>query len=125
MTTTLLRDKDWEQLRDKDWEHLDGHLCKVSSFTPWASVMDGKVISSNKAMPYATIEIDEVSLNKLPEPISGYITHSMDFTHLWHVFEVRGVQDDEVIAVIWTKQNYKSRVIRWFSAFYQSCGSGF
>jgi hypothetical protein len=55
MTTTLLR--------DKDWEHLDGHLCKVSSFTPWASIMDGKVISSNKTMPYAAIEIDEVNLS--------------------------------------------------------------
>jgi hypothetical protein len=109
MTTTLVR--------DKDWKHLDGDLCKVSSFTPWASVMDGKVISSNKTLPYAVIEIDEVNFHKLPEPLVGYISHSMDFTHLWHVFEDRGVQEDEVVAVTWTKQHYKSIVYKLLSVF--------
>jgi hypothetical protein len=110
MTTVLLR--------DKDWEHLDGQLCKVSYFDPMASVRpEGKVISSSKAIGYAAIQIDEIDLHKLPEPLIGNIVHSADFKHLWHIFEVRGVQHDEVVAVTWTNENYKSKVYKLVSAF--------
>jgi hypothetical protein len=102
--------------RDKEWEPFAGHLCRVSSFHPWASVVDGKVTARTKVMPYAVIEIDEINSQKLPEPVTGYITHSMDFAHLWQVFEVRGVQEDEVVAIFWTKQNYRSKIHKLFSS---------
>jgi hypothetical protein len=101
---------------DKHWEPFDGGVCRISSFSAWASVKDGKVISSNKKMPYGTFDIHEIEFQKLVEPITAYIRHSMDFAHLWQAFEVRGVADDEVAAVVWTKKHYKS-FSKWFPAF--------
>jgi hypothetical protein len=78
---------------DKPWEPFDGKFCRISSFSAWASVKDGKVIASNKAMPYDTFDILGIGSEELPEPLTAYIRHSMDFDHLWQVFEVRGVAE--------------------------------
>jgi hypothetical protein len=62
-------------------------------------------------LPYAAIEIESTAL---AEPTTGFITNKADFQHLWHVFNVRGVSDDEDVLVIWNKSNLR-RGTRWFS----------
>ncbi len=91
---------------DKHWEPFDGSFCRISSFSNWASVKDGKVISSNKTLPYGTFDIDEINHQKLPESITAYKRHSTDFAHLWQVFQVRGIADNEVVGIFWTKKEY-------------------
>jgi hypothetical protein len=41
----------------------------------------------------------------------------MDFTNLWSVFQERGVQNDEVVIVSWTREHYRFRVYKWLSRF--------
>ncbi len=92
-------------LRDRDWEPLDGEICRVLELTPLAGRMEGaKVKSSTKRLPYASIEIESPAL---AEPTTGFITHKVDFQHLWEAFEVPGVGDDKEVIVIWNKSNLK------------------
>jgi hypothetical protein len=99
-------------LRDEDWRPLDGEMCRVIEFTPLSgSVEGGEVKSSSKGLPYASIEIEAPPL---PEPTTGFVTHKIDFLHLWEVFQVRGVADDEEVIVIWNKSALRG-VHRWLS----------
>jgi hypothetical protein len=92
-------------LRDSDWEPLDGEICRVLEFTPLAGRMEGaKVKSFTSGLPYASIELESPAL---AEPTTGFITHKLDFQHLWEVFNVRGVGDGEEVIVIWNKSNLK------------------
>jgi hypothetical protein len=52
---------------------------------------------------------------KLGKNITGYITHKMDFQHLWAAFKERMVREDEEVIIFWTKKHYKRGV--FFSAF--------
>jgi hypothetical protein len=99
-------------LRDEDWRPLDGEVCRVLAFTPLAGRVEGtKVTSSSRRLPYASIEIESPAL---AEPTTGFITHKLDFQHLWQAFNVRGVADDEEVLVFWRKSSLR-RPARWFS----------
>src|SRR6185436_2184368 len=47
------------------------------------------------------------NLRLSPGMSSRYVTHKLDFHHLWNVFEERGVADDEEVIVIWQKSNLR------------------
>jgi hypothetical protein len=97
-------------LRDEDWRPLDGEICRVIEFRPMAGRVEGtEVKSSSRSLPYAAIEIESPILD---EPTTGFITHKLDFRHLWEVFNVRGVSGDEEVLVIWNKSNLR-RGMRW------------
>ena len=64
-------------------------------------------------MPYAGINMECESLGR---DITGYISHKMDFEHLWAAFKDRTVREDEEVIIFWTKKNYK-RGASLFSAF--------
>jgi hypothetical protein len=83
--------------RDKDWRSLDGEICRVNAFTP----LDSHPV---RGLPYASIEIDSPAL---AEPATGFVTHRVDFRHLWRAFNVRGVADDEEVIVVWNKSKLK------------------
>lgn len=85
-------------LRDEDWRPLDGEICRVKAFTPLAGRVEGTEVKSfTRGLPYASIEIESPAL---AEPTTGFITHKLDFQHLWQAFNVRGVADDEEVIVI-------------------------
>ena len=85
---------------------IDGELCRVKTFTPLsASVEDGEVIALDRTTPYASIVIE---CTKLPQDATGFITHRLDFLHLWNAFYERGVGEGEEVLVIWTRKNYKA-----------------
>ena len=48
MTEILLRN-------DKEWSVIDGELCRVKVFTPWARVENGRVIVPSKTEPVGCI----------------------------------------------------------------------
>jgi len=93
-------------LKDSEWSVIDGEPCRVAYFGPLGSYIDanGKVQSMDKTTPYAVIHME---CARLGENIRGYITHKMDFQHLWAAFKERTVQEDEEVIIIWTKKHYK------------------
>lgn len=92
-------------IKDKDWSAIDGEACRVIDFSPLGSVIDinGKLLSEDKTTPYACITLECEKLGQ----IEGYITHKMDFTHLWAAFKERTVKEDEEVIIFWTKKHYK------------------
>jgi hypothetical protein len=91
-------------LKDKEWSVIDGELCRVKDFTPWAKVEDGRVIGFSKTDPYASVVFE---CSGLPQDATGFITHKLDFLHLWSAFNEVGVGEDEEVLFFWTKKNLK------------------
>jgi hypothetical protein len=102
-------------LKDKEWSVIDGEACRVIDFSPLGAIInaDGEVQSIDKTTPYASITIE---CEKLGKNIRGYITHKIDFKHLWTAFRERMVKEDEEVIIIWTKKHYKVG-IKYVSAF--------
>jgi hypothetical protein len=96
-------------LKDSDWALLDGCICEVTRFVPFAKVESGKVIATNWTTPYASVTINcHESGVVLPTDAVGSITHKYDFKRLWEAFVERGVADDERVFVLWSKRNLKA-----------------
>jgi len=99
--------------KDSEWSVIDGEPCRVISFTPLASIENGKIITSNKKEPYASVTLE---CKKIPNTIKGFICHKMDFKHLWEAFRERGIQQNEEVIIFWSKKHLKSYA-KIFSAF--------
>lgn len=106
----LPKDSKTALLKDKDWSQIDGDACRVTDFTPLGSVVDidGKVRAMDMTTPYASITIE---CQKLGKNITGYITHKIDFRHLWAAFKERTAREDEEVIIIWTTKNYKRFIV--------------
>jgi hypothetical protein len=102
-------------LKDKEWSVIDGEACRVIDFSPLGAIInaDGEVQSIDKTTPYASITLE---CEKLGKDIRGYITHKIDFKHLWTAFRERMVKEDEEVIIIWTRKHYKAGV-KYVSAF--------
>jgi hypothetical protein len=100
-------------LTDREWSVIDGEACRVLEFIPWGCIREGKIIA-DKADPYASVILE---CKKLPETIKGYITHKIDFRHLWEVFKERTVKENEEVIIFWTKKHYKIKWLRYFRSF--------
>jgi hypothetical protein len=92
--------------KDKEWSQIDGDPCRVTDFNPLGSLVDieGKVQAMDMTTPYASITIE---CQKLGKNITGYITHKIDFRHLWAAFKERAIREDEEVIITWTTRNYK------------------
>ena len=100
-------------LRDEDWSLIDGEACRVLEFIPWGCIRDGRIIAA-KTGPYASVILE---WKKSRGTIKGYITHKIDFRHLWEVFEERTLKENEEVIIFWTKRHYKIRWLRYFRSF--------
>lgn len=92
--------------KDEEWALIDGELCLVTNFEPMGgSVVEEKVvISPDTSIPYASIEIECESYKNA----KGFITHKIDFSHLWNAFNERGVnKEKEEVLIYWTTKRYK------------------
>lgn len=99
--------------KDNEWSVIDGEPCKVTEFSPTASIQNGKVLASNKTEPYASVILE---CKKIPNTIKGFICHKMDFEHLWMAFKQRGVRQNEEVIIFYSKKHLKSYA-KIFSAF--------
>lgn len=92
--------------KDSEWSAIDGEACRVTDFVSLgSSVKDGKVSAMDKTTPYASITLES---KKFPKNITGYITHKIDFAHLWTAFKERGVNQDEEVIIFWSKKHLKT-----------------
>jgi len=103
-------------IKDSEWSMIDGEPCRMTSFNTLGSLIDenGKVHAMDKTTPYASITME---CKKLGENVTGYITHKMDFQHLWAAFKERKVREDEEVVIIWTRKHYKYKLTRFLSPF--------
>jgi hypothetical protein len=64
-------------------------------------------------MPHASVTLE---VEGIPDDVTGYITHKIDFMNLWKAFEeIKSMKDVEVI-IFWNKKHLK-RFARIFSLF--------
>jgi hypothetical protein len=91
--------------KDSEWGVVEREACKVIEFTPCATIENGKVIASNKTEPYASVILE---CRKLTQNTKGFITHKVDFQHLWAAFKERGVSQNEEVIIFWSKKHLKS-----------------
>jgi len=103
-------------IKDSEWSVMDGEACRVTSFDTLGSLVstDGKVHAMDKTTPYASVTIE---CQKLGKNITGYITHKMDFQHLWAAFKDRKVKDDEEVIICWTTKHYRYKLNKFLSPF--------
>lgn len=100
-------------LKDEEWSLIDGEFCRAIDFVPMGgSVKDGKVIAMDMTTPYAFIHIE---CKKIPEKITGFITHKIDFVNLWNAFRERGVKESEEVLIMWSIRRYKSKIIKFLA----------
>lgn len=100
-------------LRDREWSFIDGEACRVINFNPFCSFKDGK-ISPIGILPYASVTIESRKVNKI---IKGFVTHKIDFIHLWTAFIERTIKENEEVIICWTKKHYKLKILRFFPTF--------
>jgi len=100
-------------LTDREWSVIDGEACRVLEFIPYGCITEGRIIAGMTG-PYASIILE---CKNIQGTITGYITHRIDFRHLWEVFEERTIQENEEVIIIWTKQHYKIKSLRYFRGF--------
>jgi hypothetical protein len=128
MTTASM--DEYAYVADRDWSAIDGELCRVTVFTPMASVTRGNVIAV-PGLPYASVTLEPVRLGKI---IHGFISHKTDFRMLWAAFRSRGavpsvslrfssadvgagqLAQNEEVWVIWSRRNYRT-LARPFARF--------
>ncbi|MDO9333242.1 MAG: hypothetical protein Q7T57_01805 [Dehalococcoidales bacterium] len=99
-------------LKDSEWERIEGTACRVIQFTPFASIENGKIKNAGLSKPYCAVTIE---CKDLPSITTGYVTHKIDFQHLWAVFKIRGVKEGEEVLIFWT---YGDRHAGMFSAVF-------
>jgi len=100
-------------LKDSQWSAIDEELCRAVDFVPIASVKEGKILAIGKT-PYASVVLE---CEKRPTKIKGFITHKLDFIHLWTAFKERTITQDEEVLIIWTRKEYKNIIYKIFSTF--------
>ena len=91
--------------KDKEWSIIEGEVCRVIDFTPWASVKDGNLKTFDISTPYASVTLE---CRKFPNRITGFITHKLDFLHLWAAFKERGVKENEEVLISWYKKGLRT-----------------
>ena len=101
-------------LTDKEWSVVDGEACRVVKFEPYSRIIEGKIYGPEE-IPYASVILE---CKKVHGTIRGYVTHKIDFTHLWMVFQERTVKEDEEVIICWTVHNYKHPWLMHPSAMY-------
>jgi hypothetical protein len=102
--------------KDGEWSQIDGELCRVTDFGTLGSFVDtdGNVHAGLRAMPYASVTLQ---CEKLGKNVTGYVTHKMDFQHLWAAFRERNIGKDEEVIIVWTRKQYKWKLTRLFASF--------
>lgn len=101
-------------LTDKNWSIIDAEVCRVIDFTPLVPFKNGKIFS-HLTMPYASIAIECKKINK---KIKGFITHKLDFIHLWMAFKERTIKENEEVIIFWSIRNYKYKLLRFFPGLF-------
>ena len=77
------------------WKAIEGYFFRVKHFTPLSTVQGGKVVSSSMTMPHGLLDTEALD----GQEVRIVVAHSKDFLALRHVFEERGVADNEEVVI--------------------------
>lgn len=99
-------------LRDSQWSAIDGEACRVISFCPLLSSIKGGKVLAPKTIPYASVTLE---CKKIPKKITGFISHKMDFLHLWLAFKERTIKPEEEVIILWSIKHYKNKLYKILS----------
>ena len=104
-------------LNDNQWNIIDGEPCLVTDFSPLVgnTVENEVVISNDSTKPYASITIE---CKKLPEKVTGLITHKIDFLNLWKAFKEKTISSNEEVIIFWSKKHYKLKLMKFLPGFW-------
>lgn len=82
--------------KDISWKIVQDYLLRVISFTPLATVSGSEVQSQSSSAPYAILIVECLNMNS---KYTLYVTHKIDFLHLWRAYNQRGVSDSEEVLI--------------------------
>jgi len=100
--------------KDIPYETIEREFCRVKNFTPFAVIEAGKIKDISKFMPYAALSVESP---RLPGEATMYVTHKLDFRHLWDVFQQRGVKAEEEVLIAYVPQKRKFLSGAWASLY--------
>lgn len=103
-------------IKDSEWSVIDSEPCMVIDFIPWGSVKDGEISTINKTTPYASVHLECKRMQG--QKITGFITHKMDFVHLWAAFKERTIKQNEEVIIFWSKKHYKLKLLKFLPGFW-------
>ena len=101
-------------LNNKQWSIVESKLCRIINFNSIASVRNGKIITTSRSLPYASIIFECSSQTK---KFKGFITHKEDFKNLWTAFEEREIDKNEEVLFFWSQEHYKNMFYSMLSMF--------
>ena len=110
-------------LTDNQWAAIEGRLCLVTNFDPWAKPENGRIRAFfGWATPYACVQL---KCENSTQDITGFISHKTEFAMLWAAFNKRtevpgtwleawspeeynpdGLGENEEVWLLWTRKNY-------------------
>jgi len=102
-------------IKDSEWSVIDGEPCRILEFTPMVSVKDGEITTLDDSTPYASITIE---CKKIQGRIKGFVTHKVDFLHLWIAFKEKIIKENEEVIIFWTKKHYKVKLLKFLPSFW-------
>ena len=100
--------------KNSEWRAIDGERCRVTDFVPFSSIENGQVVTPDRTAPYASVVLE---CKRFPREVTGFVTHKIDFMHLWLAFKERTISQDEEVNIFWSKRHYRSIFHKIFSAF--------
>lgn len=114
-------DKDGEKIlvigKNIAGDFIRHKMCRVVAFVPFAKIQNERLIA-RKIGAYAFLDIE-------PEKPAGifrlFISHKIDFEHLWKAGIERKKDENEEILIVWS-DNYKNRFLKPFSAVMPKLG---
>ncbi|MEW6403664.1 MAG: hypothetical protein AB1649_17855 [Chloroflexota bacterium] len=102
-------------IKDSDWAFVDNEVCRVKSFTPLCSIVEGRIVQSVGSMPYASMVLESIKTDK---PMTGYVVHKIDLQHLLAALNEQKKENDQFeVLIIWTKTRYVNIVYKLLAAF--------
>lgn len=100
--------------KDIAWGSIQDYALLVKHFTPLAEIKNGKIVNDVNSMPYALLEVECLELKSPSKDLQLPVMHKMDFTHLWEVYQGRGVADNEEVIIGYAKpENAWLRALGW------------
>ncbi len=98
--------------KDIPWSVIDGELCRVIRFTPFAKIENKKVRAVASYTPYAFLTVE---CKKFKQNADLWVTHKIDFINLSEAFGQRKIKDGEEVLIIWSVNHYKYKLYKIFS----------
>jgi len=97
--------------KDIPWKTIEGDALRITHFTPFAAMDEGKIKSHSLTMPYAILSVESP---KLPQESNIVVVNKVDFQNLWSLFQDRGINSEEE-AIVCCVPFFRNILLKLFS----------